>query len=180
MLSDVQKVIQSLLREKVPVRNLQAIIEALVDGVRGSKDPAVLTELVRQRLAVSICNSLSADRRTLHVMTLDPAVEESLIGVTAAATGAASPELARRADPRLLDTVLVRIAGAADKMLKSNLVPVMLCTPELRRHLRNLCERAAPHLRVISMAEIATGFQLRAFSSISIAPPKPEPVRAST
>jgi len=70
-----------------------------------------------------------------------------------------------------IDTVLVRIAGAAEKMLKSNLVPVMLCTPELRRHLRTLCERAAPHLRIISMAEIATGFQLRAFASVSAAAP---------
>ncbi len=167
-LSDVQKVLQNLLREKVPVRNLQAVVEALIDGVRGSKDPAALTELVRQRLAVSICNSLSTDRKTLHVLTLDPMVEESLIGATSAATtGAAEPS--RRTDPRLLDTVLIRIAGAADKMIKSNLVPVMLCTPELRRHLRALCERATPHLRVISLAEVAAGFELRAFSSITLA-----------
>jgi flagellar biosynthesis protein FlhA len=69
----------------------------------------------------------------------------------------------------LLDAVLMRIAAAAEKMIKSNLAPVMLCTPELRRHLRVLCERAAPHLRVISLAEIAAGFEVRAFSSITIA-----------
>lgn len=164
-LSDVQKVLQNLLREKVPVRNLQAIVEGLIDGVRASKDPAALTEVVRQRLAISICNSLSSDSRTLHVLTLDPSVEESLISATSAATPAAP---ARRTDPRLLDTVLVRIATAAEKMMKSNLVPVMLCTPDLRRHLRNLCERAAPYLRVISLAEVASGFELRAFSSITI------------
>jgi flagellar biosynthesis protein FlhA len=54
-------------------------------------------------------------------------------------------------------------------MMRSNLTPVMLCTPDLRRHLRNLCERAAPYLRVISLAEVATGFELRSFSSISVA-----------
>jgi flagellar biosynthesis protein FlhA len=174
-LSDVQKVLQSLLRENVPVRNLQAIVEGLIDGVRNSKDPAILTEIVRQRLAVSICNSLSADRKTLHVLTLDPTVEESLIGATSTATPS---ESAPRSDPRLLDTVLVRIAGAAERMIKSNLVPIMLCTPELRRHLRNLCERVAPRMRVISLAEIASGFELRSFASISApAPaslPKPE------
>lgn len=166
-LSDVQKVLQNLVREKVPVRNLRAILEGLIDGARGSKDPAALTELVRQRLAISICNSLSSDRRTLHVLTLDPPVEEGLISATSPA-GAAG-DAAGRTDPRLLDTVLVRIAAAAEKMLKSNLVPIVLCTPELRRHLRNLCERAAPHLRIISLAEVATGFELRSFSSISIA-----------
>lgn len=165
-LSDVQKVLQNLLREKVPARNLQAIVETLIDGVRTNKDPAVLTELVRQRLAVSICNSLSVDRKTLHVLTLDPATEESLISVTAPAT-ATTADAARRHDPRLLDTVLVRIAHAAEKMLKSNLLPVMLCAPQLRRQLRGLCERAAPHLRVISLAEVAAGFELRAFSSIT-------------
>jgi len=80
-------------------------------------------------------------------------------------------ENAPRVDPRLLDTVLVRIAGAAEKMLQAKLVPVILCTPELRRPLRNLCERAAPRLRVISLAEIAPGFELRVFASVSAAAP---------
>src|SRR6185503_7853430 len=109
------RVLQNLVQEKVPVRNLRAIIEALIDGVRGSKDPLVLTEVVRQRLAVSICNSLSADRKTLHVLLLDPLIEERLLGVAApaAAAGAESP---RRTDPRLLDAVIGRIASAADLM----------------------------------------------------------------
>ena len=166
-LSDIQRVLQNLLREKVPVRNLMAILETLADGIRTQKDPSVLTEVVRQRLAVSICNSLSADRRTLHVLTLEPATEENLIGATSAATN--TPDTARRSDPRLLDTVIVRIAAAADKMIKSNLTPIMLCTPQLRRQLRALCERAAPHVRVISLSEVAAGFELRFFSSISAA-----------
>jgi flagellar biosynthesis protein FlhA len=169
-LSDVQKVLQNLVREKVPIRNLRAIVESLIDGARTSKDPAVITEGVRQRLAVSICNSLSADRKTLHVLTLEPAVEESLIAVTAPPPPTPNEPL-RRSDPRLLDAVLVRISSAAEKMIKSNLAPIMLCTPELRRHLRTLCERVAPHLRVISLAEVASGFEVRAFSSISIAAP---------
>jgi flagellar biosynthesis protein FlhA len=165
-ISDIQKVLQNLLREKVPMRNLQAVIESLIDGVRGGKDPAVLTELVRQRLAVSICNGLSADRKTLHVLTLDPAVEDRMLRATSATD--LLPDAHRRDDPHLLDTVLVRIAAAAEKMMRSNLVPVMLCTPELRRRLRTLCERAAPHLRVISLAEVASGYELRAFAAITV------------
>jgi len=167
-LSDVQKVMQNLLREKVPARNLLAIVETLIDGVRANKDPAVLTELVRQRLAVSICNSVSPDRKTLHVLTLDPATEENLIWATTA-TGAGSAEPMRRSDPRLLDTVLARIASAAERMIKSNLTPIVLCTPQLRRHLRALCERATPHVRVMSLAEVAAGFELRFFGSINAA-----------
>lgn len=157
--SDIQKVLQNLLREKVPVRHLQAIVEALIDAARTTKDPAALTERVRERLALSICNALSADRKTLHVLTLDPVLEESLLG--------RGGEGAAPADPRLLDNVLLRLAASAEKMMKSNLTPVVLCTPDLRRQLRALCERAAPHLRVLSVAEVAPGFELRAFSSIN-------------
>jgi len=162
-LSDVQKVFQNLLREKVPVRNLQGIVEALLDGVRTGKDPAVLTELVRQRLCMSICNSLSADKKSLQVLTLDPQVEEGLLAATAPA---GSP--GRRTDSRLLDSVLTRLANAAERMIKENLTPIVLCTPELRRALRTLCSRATPHLRVISLAEVASGFELRSVASIAM------------
>jgi flagellar biosynthesis protein FlhA len=162
-LSDVQKVFQNLLREKVPVRNLQGIVEALLDGVRASKDPAVLTELVRQRLSMSICNSLSVDKKSLQILSLDPQVEEGLMAATATA---GSP--GRRGDSRLLDSVLTRLASATDRMIKENITPIVLCTPELRRALRTLCSRATPHLRVISFAEVAAGFELRSFASISV------------
>jgi len=154
---DVQKVLQNLLCEKVPVRQLATIVEALLDGARVTKDPALLTEAVRQRLATGICNSLSTDHRTLHVLTLDPGVEQRLLG---------SAERDAGGDPRAWDSVLPRLAAAAERMLKSNLVPVVLCTAEGRRPLRLLCERAIPHLRVISVAEVPAGFELRAFSSI--------------
>ncbi|WKB51645.1 flagellar biosynthesis protein FlhA [Eleftheria terrae] len=161
--SDVQKVLQNLMREKVPIRNIQAIVECLIDAGRASKDPAVLTEAVRQRLATSICNSLSADRKTLHVMTLDPELEDGLLRQAAGqATGS---------DPRLIDGLLLRIAASAERMMKSNLIPVVLCAPELRRQLRALCERATPHLRVLSMAEVPPGYELRAFAAITAAPP---------
>jgi flagellar biosynthesis protein FlhA len=173
-LGDVQKVLQHLAREKVPIRNLTAVIEGLLDGVRASKDPAVLTEQVRQRLAVSICNSLSADRKTLHVLTLDPTLEESLLSLLGVTPPSA--DAPRRTDPRMLDGLLGRIAAAAERMMKSNHIPVVLCTPDLRRQLRALCERAAPQLRVISLAEIASGFELRAFSSITAATGAPSPL----
>jgi flagellar biosynthesis protein FlhA len=158
-LTEVQKVLQNLLREKVPVRNLQAIVEALCDGARSVKETGALTELVRQRLATSICNSLSPDRKTLHVLTLDPAVEDNLLG--------GRLEGATPTDPRQVDVALLRIAAQAEKMLKSNLIPVVLVSADVRRRVRALCERAAPHLRVISTAEVPPGFELRAFASIS-------------
>lgn len=61
-----------------------------------------------------------------------------------------------------------KLAQAAERMMKNNLVPVVLCSVELRRYVRILSERAIPHLRVISVAEVPVQFDLKAFSSINL------------
>jgi flagellar biosynthesis protein FlhA len=52
--------------------------------------------------------------------------------------------------------------------MKANLSPVLLCSPELRRHLRLLLERSLPHLRVVSMAEVPNAISLKAFAAVAL------------
>jgi flagellar biosynthesis protein FlhA len=163
-MGDVQKVLQSLLREKVPIRNLQAIVETLVDAAKGNKDVGVLVEFVRQRLSTTICNALSPDKKVLHVMTLHPDIEGQLLQTV---TGG-DPNRVAHVDPRLTETVLLKMAQQAERMMKNSMTPVVLCPVELRRHIRALSERAIPHLRVLSVAEIPIQFELKAFSSVSL------------
>ena len=56
----------------------------------------------------------------------------------------------------------------AEQMMKSNLLPVLLCTPDLRRHIRSLCERAVPHLRVLSLTEIPQNIELKSYGVVTI------------
>jgi flagellar biosynthesis protein FlhA len=161
---DVQKVLQGLMKEKVPVRNLQAIVETLIDAAKLSKDPGLLVEFVRQRLATTICNALSPDKKVLHVLTLHPELEGQLLQTVAGVDATRVVQI----DPRLTETVLLKLAQQAERMLKSSMTPVVLCPVELRRHLRSLSERAIPHLRVLSVAEIPIQFELRAFASVSL------------
>ena len=56
----------------------------------------------------------------------------------------------------------------AEKMMKSNLLPVLLCAPELRRHMRTLSERVLPHLRVLSMTEVPHTIELRSFGVVNL------------
>lgn len=159
---DVQKVLQSLIREKVPVRNLQGIVETLVDASKTNKDIGMLVEHCRQRLSTTICNALSPDKKVLHVMTLHPEVEGQLMqAVTVGEGGRAAP-----LDPRVTETMLLKLAQQAERMMKNSMTPVLLCPVELRRHVRALSERAIPHLRVLSMAEVPVQFELKAFSSV--------------
>jgi flagellar biosynthesis protein FlhA len=164
---DVQKVLQNLLREKVSIRNVEAILETLADAGRGTKDTAQLTEAVRQRLGYAICQSLAGAAPALHVLTLDPAVESRLLqGLQSAkreGAGAAGFVL----EPKLIEKFLLHLMQQADRMMKSNLLPVLLCAPELRRHLRSLSERGLPHLRVLSMAEIPQGIELKSYGTVT-------------
>jgi len=142
-ISDVQKVLQNLLREKVSIRNIEAVIETLADAGRQTKDAAQLTEAVRLRLGPAICRQLMGDAATLEVLTLDPAVEQTLRGATAGGSLAI--------EPRFAEQLMARVVGHAEQMMKKNLLPVLLCAPEIRRHVRSLTERVVPHMRVLAV-----------------------------
>jgi flagellar biosynthesis protein FlhA len=162
-LGDVQKVLQNLLREKVSIRHIEAILETLADAGRTTKDPARLTEVVRQRLAPAICQGLTGRTGSLQVLTIDPALESRLLQSVTATEPAASPGL----EPRVIETFLLQLAQHANRMMQSNLLPVLLCAPELRRHLRSLSERSVPHLRVLSMSEVPQAIELKAFGMVA-------------
>jgi flagellar biosynthesis protein FlhA len=164
---DVQKVLQALLREKVSIRNMEAIMETLADAARSSKTPATLTEAVRQRLGPAICQALLGDASTLNVLTLDASLEHSL-GETArqSESGKGAP-----LHPPRAQHLLSRLALASDRMMKSNLLPVLLCAPELRRPVRALVERAVPHMRVLSLVEVPNAVSLKSFAVVSVATP---------
>jgi flagellar biosynthesis protein FlhA len=165
---DIQKVLQNLLREKVSIRHLEAILETLADGARATKDPGQLTEMVRQRLGHAICQSLAGEAAALHVMTLDPAVESQFLHNLQAAQRdgvGGSPFLL---EPKLLEKLILHLVQQAEKMMKNNLLPVLLCAPELRRHVRSLCERGLPHLRVLSMAEVPQTIELKSCGTVTL------------
>jgi flagellar biosynthesis protein FlhA len=158
--SDVQKVLQNLLREKVSIRNIEAVIETLADAGRTTKDASALTEFVRQRLGPAICRQLMGEATTLEVLTLEPQVEQTLKAATS--TGGFAVE------PRFAEQLMSRVLGQAEQMMKKNLLPVLLCAPEIRRHVRALTERAVPHMRVLAITEIPNNVPLRSFATVSL------------
>lgn len=75
-IGELQKVLQNLLREKVPIKDIVTIMESLADNARNTRDLEVLTEYVRFALARTICNQVIDEERKITVVTLDPNVEE--------------------------------------------------------------------------------------------------------
>lgn len=169
--SDVQKVLQNLLREKVSIRHIDAILETLADAGRQSKDANYLTELVRLRLGHAICQGLLGDATALHVLTLDPAVESQFLQSVQTAQQSLEGAGASNAfvlEPKLAEQLMIKLMQQAERMMKSNLLPVLLCAPELRRHVRALSERVMPHLRVLSMSEIPHTIELKSYAVVSL------------
>lgn len=162
--SDVQKILQNLLKEKVSIRNLEVVLETLVDVGRNSKDLGYLTEVVRQKLGAAICQSLLGEQTALQVLTLDSSVEQVLMqSIRTADLGSTLV-----VEPKLAEVLLSKLAVQSERMMKSNMLPVLLCSPDLRRHMRLLSERVIPHMRVLSMAEIPNTVNLKSYAAVSL------------
>jgi len=160
--SDVQRILQNLLSEEVSIRNIDLVAETLVDVGRQTKDHGDLTELVRQRLGHGICHGLRGDQDQLSVLSLNPRVEAQI------------SESIRRADvagpfaiePRLADFLLRRLTPLVDAMMKKGLTPVLLCGPDIRRHLKTFTRRSIPRLSIVSVNEIPNTIDIMSFGIV--------------
>ncbi|MCK9192569.1 MAG: flagellar biosynthesis protein FlhA [Nevskia sp.] len=159
---EIQKVLQNLLREKVSIRNVEFIVEVLLEQGRLTRDPEALTELVRERLGNIICDRLSAADGSLHVLTFDPQTEERLrVGVRQI-----EKQTALVLDTPIADSIIRRLAQRCEEMMVQNLMPVLLCPAPLRRHLRRLTERVLPHLVILSLNEVPNEKTVRSFGIV--------------
>ncbi len=162
-ISDVQRVLQNLLAEDVPIKNIDQIVEALVDVGRQSKDPLVLTEMVRQKLSYTICQTLRGGKEDLAVLTLDPMVESAITRDIKRSDGSGMFVL----DPRLAEQLMMKLITQVDTMMKQGLAPVLLCGPDIRRHLKTYTKRTLPRLSVLSVSEVPHSIDLRSFAVVS-------------
>ena len=160
----VQKVLQNLLRENVPIRDLLTIAEAIADYAQVTKDPEVLTEYVRQRLSRSITRPLEDSTGTINVITLDPELENKIAqGIQKSEHGSYLV-----LDPEFIQKILTALNDEIMKLVTINAPPVILCSPLIRRHLRKLLERFMPEAKVISHAELTNHTQIKALGIVRL------------
>lgn len=159
--SDIQKVLQSLLREQVSIRHLEAILEVLVDAGKTIKAPEELAERVRERLGPMICQGLRDPQGDLHVLTLAPDVERSLL-----ANSRVGEKAALFGEVGQLDAFMKNLAKQSETMMGRNLVPVLLCPSPVRRALRGLLHRSMPYVAVLGLNEVPATTPVRAVAAI--------------
>jgi len=151
----VADVLRRLSEEGVPVRNLRDAFEAITDVGGREKDVVLLTEYVRVALKREIADRYSDDERTLHVLLIHPELEDKLRQSVRVAGGASqlaiSPELAGR----LGNEVRAHLGRQAP-----GVKPVLLCSLDVRRHLRKLMEVDFFDLPVLSYQELAPDLRI--------------------
>ncbi|OYW23877.1 MAG: EscV/YscV/HrcV family type III secretion system export apparatus protein [Planctomycetales bacterium 12-60-4] len=148
--AQLHQILGNLLRERVPIRDLETILETLGEYAERTKDLAILTEYVRHSLSRSICQQYRDSQRVLHVITLEPALEDVLAqGFEFGERG-----LIVKLSPQVAETVTTELSKQLQQLVKAGKPPVVLCSPQVRAGLRQITHVALPKLAVLSLNEI--------------------------
>jgi flagellar biosynthesis protein FlhA len=163
-LGEIQRVLQALLSEGVSIRDLGAIVEAVGDKARITRDPGLLAEYARQALGRAITAPHLTPDQTLRVLTLDPSIEQELAtSITQTSDG---EYLAM--EPARAQAVLGAVRAQSEQSVaRSGARPVLLCSARVRRHVRRLLETAVPHLPVCSYNEVSSGISVETIGVIA-------------
>lgn len=153
----VQKVLQNLLREEVPIRDLLTILETLADTAPYTKNPDELTEYVRQALSRTITAAYRTPEGVIPLMTVDPHIERVIRD---------GMQEGMALDPQAAQRILSSVQRAVEVFASRGLLPVLLTSPGVRRHIRQLLGRYLPQVAVLSHSEIAEGVKIQSLGVI--------------
>jgi len=165
-LGEIQRVLQSLLSEGVPIRDLGTIVEAIGDKARTTRDTSLLSEYARQALGRAITAPHLDEQLRLQAITLDPAIEQE---VSTSITQTTDGEYLAMDPPRaqaIVNALRAQVEHATARGAGGGRGPVLLCSARIRRHLRRLIAQAQPHLAVCSYNEIAPGIDVETIGVI--------------
>jgi flagellar biosynthesis protein FlhA len=161
---ELQKVLQNLLRERVPIRDLETVLESLGEWAGKTKDLEVLTEAVRHGLARTICGQYRDETNTIHCVTLDPALEDTLNGYIERNERGSFLTLPAQVARQIAET----IAANVGKLMQQGYTGVVLCSPQVRAHVRKLIETSLPAVAVLSYSEIVKGINVDSVGTVGV------------
>jgi flagellar biosynthesis protein FlhA len=162
-LGQVQRILANLLREGVPIRNLQTILEGLADAVVDTKDPRQLTEQVRSRLARTICEPHLDSDGTLHAVFLEPELERNLSDALSGTDGVSN--LPQGFLGRFVDST----AQALSAMARDGRDPVLVTRASLRPFLAEAVSGVIPNAAVLSYQETTPAKKVETTERVAVA-----------
>lgn len=149
-LGEVQKVLQNLLKENVPITDLVTILETLADNAVSIKDTEILTEHVRHALQRTIVKDYVDQNGELKVLTIDGQLEDLIGSSIHRSMGGSIPVL----EPEMITRIFGSIQSAFDEAMMKGYQTVILASPKIRTAFKNLISMTFPHMVVLSLNEV--------------------------
>ena len=162
---EIQKVLQNLLKEGISIRDLLTIFETLADHAVVTRDTDVLTEYARQSLKRAISNRFFAPNETTTVVTLDPSIEQQIMGAVKQTEQGSYIAL----DPEVNQKILKSTEAEIKKMEDMGKIPIIVTSPIVRMYYKKLTQDYYKDLIVVSYNEIESNIELQSVGMVSIA-----------
>lgn len=162
-LGEVQKVLQNLLREGISIRDLLTIFETLADYVSTTRDTDILTEYVRQSLKRAICAKFFPANETTSVVTLDPKVEQEIMGSVKQTEQGAYLTL----DPEKTKAIIESVRTEVGKLESLGKNPIIITSPIVRIYFKRLTEDYFNDLIVVSYNEVESNVELQSVGMVT-------------
>ena len=162
--TNLQKILCNLLREGVPIRDMEIIIETIAANAASVRDVELLTEQIRQTLKRTITRKW-AEGGQIKVITLDSSVEKVIINsVRSSESGGAIMNI----DPDTMQTIMTNLTGAIKKVKDVITTPIVLTSPVVRIYFSKMLEQFAQSTVVLSYNEIDNGVQIQAVANVTL------------
>ena len=158
----IQRVLQGLLAERISIRDLAQIVEAIGEAVGSSQNVVVITEYVRARLARQISNAVTTEAGYIPILTLSPDWEQAF---AEALVGQGDQRQLAMA-PSKLQEFITRLREAFEHHASRGELPVLVTTPAVRPYVRSIIERFRPATVVLSQNEIHPKARLRTLGQV--------------
>ncbi len=162
--TNLQKILCNLLREGVPIRDMEIIIETIAANAGSVRDVELLTEQIRQTLKRTITRKW-AEGGQIKVITLDSSVEKVIINsVRSSETGGAIMNI----DPDTMQTIMTNLTASIKKVRDVITTPIVLTSPVVRIYFSKMLEQFAQSTVVLSYNEIDNGVQIQAVANVTL------------
>ncbi|MGD1886108.1 MAG: flagellar biosynthesis protein FlhA [Cohaesibacteraceae bacterium] len=161
--SGIQRVLQSLLAERVSIRDLPTILEGIAEATAFARTPQTIAEHVRTRLALQICAANQSPAGYLPLLPLTPQWEQAFADALVGEGDVKHLAMA----PTKLQEFIGSVNTAYNAAAEQGEVPIMLVSPGIRRHIRAIVERFRPQTTILSQAEIHPRAKLKTFGQIA-------------
>ncbi|MCA9287249.1 MAG: flagellar biosynthesis protein FlhA [Phycisphaerales bacterium] len=169
-LGDLQRILGSLLRERVPIRDMETIVEALADWAPKTKDPDILVEYVRNALRRSICDHVAApaqagsgdDKARIACVTLDPLLEDQIASHIDRGQHGTTISVPARTAKAMAENV----GRGLEKLTGAGHLPVIVASPQVRAAVRQIVEPYVPGVTVLGYNEIVSEVEVESLALI--------------